>query len=156
MNDERKNQQIANNLKVLEPLSNTDANGKQIFSRVKERIEAMRIVSIFLKRTRADDQKAQANMELYLDDWIYHNGPIDFLPNKDHPKGGPIFQNALADCVDRITKQQRKRNQQKEHNEWCEMQGALADCEDDDATMGDLPDDADFAKAILKHERSKK
>jgi hypothetical protein len=155
MNNERKDEQIANNLKVLAPLSNMDGNAKHIFSRVKERIEAMRIVTVFFKRKREDDQKAQANLELYLDDWVYHNGPIDYLPSKEHPQGGPVFQNALADCVDRIAKQHNARSQRKEDAEFLQMQGPLAEFGDEEP-FTDLPGDGDFAKAILKHERSKK
>lgn len=139
----------ANNRKVLEPFSKMDANAEHIFSRTRKRIEAMRLVAIFLKRKRQDTQKAQANIELYLDDWIYHHGPIDYLPSKEHPQGGPIFQNALADCADRIQKQQQAKDQMQEDAEFRQMQGSLGDGFDDGPFQG-LPDDAAFEKAILK------
>jgi hypothetical protein len=84
----------------------------------------MRTVALFLKRNRLEKQKAQSNIELYLDDWVYQHGPIDYLPSKDHPQGGPVYQNALADCLDRVEKQQRART--KDHDG---LDGPLGDFE---------------------------
>ena len=42
---------------------------------------------------KEDRQKAQAQIELYLDDWIFHNGPITTREK---------FNTAIRDCVDRI------------------------------------------------------
>ena len=85
------------NLDALAPLSNMDANTKHIFSRVKKRFEAMRLIGIFLKRERADKQKAESNLELYLDDWVFHHGPI----TKENAA------EVVADCLDRVRQQQR-------------------------------------------------
>ena len=151
MNDERKQQQIENNKMILAPISNDDANRGHIFRRMRQRVEAMRIVAVFLKRKRQSDQRAEANIEVYLDDWVYQHGtPIDYLPSKDHPRGGPIFQNAMADCVDRITKQQGAANHLKEDAAFREMQGPLAEGFDLQKPMGGLPGDADIEAELIK------
>ena len=130
MHNERKQQQIEQNRKLLASLGDGDANREHIFKRFQKRIEAMRLISIMFKRIRQDHQRAQSELEIYLDDWVYHHGPIDYLPSKEHPMGGPVFQNAMEDCIDRIAKQREALEQQK------------ADAEhefEDDATMKDFP-----------------
>ncbi len=140
MNSERKKQQRENNIKILAPLSDMDANTEHIFSRMRKRIEGMRLVAVFFKRARAEKQKAENNVELYLDDWAYQHGPI----TKEN------IEEAIADCVDRVTQQAHQRRQIAEEAEFRQMQGPLADS-DDEAFHG-LPDDAAFAKAILKQQ----
>ena len=40
------------------------------------KIEAARLVKIAVRRMKEDRQKSQAAIEMYLDDWAFHNGPI--------------------------------------------------------------------------------
>jgi hypothetical protein len=144
MNNERKDQQIANNLRVLGAFSSMDANQEHIWSRIQKRVEAMRLVSIFLKRKRQDDQKAASNVELYLDDWVYQHGPITQANVKE----------AVADCVDRVVQQARSRERIAEENEFKQMQGPLGDGFDDEPFQG-LPDDAAFEQAIVRQQKRK-
>jgi hypothetical protein len=138
------------NIDALAPLNNTDANGKFIQKQNGLRFEIGRLWGIFRKRKRQEIAKAQSNVELFMDDWLFHHG------KKASELTDAERRNLLSDTVARVTAQHNARNQRKEDAEWREMQGALVDCEDDSAVMGDLPGDGDFAKAILKHERSKK
>jgi len=155
MNDEKKEEQRENNRKVLASLGDDDANSSHIFTRMRKRIESMRLVAVFLKRHRQDNQKAQTNIELYLDDWIYQHGPIDYLPSKDHPQGGPAFQNAMEDCVDRVSKQHEALSQRREAAEVRAAEGSLGGEFFDGEQFGDLPSDNDFRRGIESYEKKK-
>jgi hypothetical protein len=80
------------NRAALAPLGDGDANSAHIASRRALGHEATRLTGVALRRIKEDKQRAQAAIELYLDDWIFHNGPI----TKEN------FAQAMSDCIDRI------------------------------------------------------
>lgn len=90
------------NLSILAPIGDGDANSQHVASRNAARHEATRLTGIALRRMKEDKEKAQALIELYLDDWIFHNGPITTQAQ---------FQNAIRDCVDRIKQRHRAAQQ---------------------------------------------
>ena len=141
MNNARKQQQIANNVKVLGAISNGVANHDHIFSRMRKRIEAMRMVTMFFKRARAEKQKAESNIELYLDDWAFQHGTPITKAN---------MAEAVMDCVDRVVSLQHAKQQAAEEQEFRALQGSLGDGFDDGPTF-DLPGDAEIEKEIVKH-----
>jgi hypothetical protein len=57
MNNELKDRQIANNLRVLEPFSSMGANTDHISTRMRKRVEAMRIVAAFFRRNRLGQRR---------------------------------------------------------------------------------------------------
>ena len=85
------------NLTLLSALGDQDANAQHIASRVRARHEAARLTSIALRRMKEDREKGLAQIELYLDDWQFHNGPIT---TKEQ------LRDACVDCIDRV--RQRK------------------------------------------------
>ena len=89
-------------LSLLAPIGDGDANSQHIASQNALRHEAARLMRIALRRMRDDRQRGLAEIELYLDDWVFHNGPIT---TKEQ------FDNAMRDCIDRI-KQRHKAAQQ--------------------------------------------
>src|ERR1700730_4878112 len=133
MNDERKQQQRENNIRILDTIGNGDANKGHIFSRAWKRIQAMKTVVTLLKRGRLDEQRALTNIELYADDWAFHHGaPID---PPDKPNGN--FKEFAADCVDRMVTLHQRKHQAKEDSAFRAMQGPLGEFEDLTAPMGD-------------------
>jgi hypothetical protein len=56
------------------------------------------LTNIALRRMKDDRDKGLAQIELYLDDWQFHNGPIT---TKEH------LAHAVADCVDRVRQRSR-------------------------------------------------
>ena len=139
-----------NNKQVIDSIANDDGNKQHILARLLKRFDLKRKLAVMLKHDRQDKEKAQANIELYLDDWVYQHGPIDYLPSKEHPQGGPVFQNALADCVDRINTLHRRKQQQAEDAEFRKMQGPLGEFEDLTTPMGGLPGNGEIADALCK------
>jgi histidinol dehydrogenase len=129
-----------NNKKILASLRDDDANRDHIFKRCWDRIQAMRQVTTVLKRSREDEQKALTNIELYLDDWAFHRGPI----TKDNVK------EAMTDVVDRVLKQHQAKQQRVEDAEFHVMQGPLAEFADFNTPLGDLPGDGEIADALCK------
>jgi hypothetical protein len=101
------------NLQVLASLGDSDANSKQIKERILKRHEANRLVHVMLRNIKSDRQTAMTTIELYLDDWVFHNGPI----TKEN------CGDAVADCVDRVVKQAEATQRLKEEAEFREMQG---------------------------------
>jgi hypothetical protein len=77
---------------ALAPLDAGDANKKHIEQRTLGKIEAARLLKIAVRRMKEDRQRCEAAIEMYLDDWVFHNGPIT---NEN-------IAEAMADCVDRI------------------------------------------------------
>ena len=103
------------NLSLLAPIGDGDANSQHIASRNAARHEAARLLRIALRRAKDDRQKGLAEIELYLDDWIFNNGPIT---TKEQ------FDNAMRDCVDRIRqriKAARKLAEARAENDLTEM-----------------------------------
>jgi hypothetical protein len=145
MNDERKQQQRDNNLKILSTIGDQEANRGHIFNRAWKRIQAMKVVVTLLKRKRMDEQRALTNIELYADDWAFHHGtPID-APDK--PNGN--FKEFAADCVDRMVTLHQRKEHAKEDAGFQQMQGSLVDGFDDDQ-MHSHPSDADIEAALIK------
>jgi hypothetical protein len=144
MNDERKQQQRENNIRILDTIGNDEGNRSHIFNRAWKRIQAMKIVVSLLKRKRQDGQKALTNIELYADDWAFHHGtPID---PPDKPTGN--FQEFVADCVDRAVTLHQRKQQAEENAEWRNMQGSLADF--DDEPMRDLGGETEWTNVTAR------
>jgi hypothetical protein len=143
MDNDHKDQQMANNRKILDSIGNDEANKGHIFKRAWKRMRAMQIVGTLLKRARQDEQKALTNAELYLDDWAFHHG-------------GPItkgnVKEAVADCVDRATSLHRAKQHAAEEKEFRTMQGPLGDSFDDEP-MGDLPGEDEFRQSVLRYNK---
>jgi hypothetical protein len=101
------------NLEALASLRNSDANSKHIEKRILKRHEANRLVHVMLRNIRSDKQTAMTTIELYLDDWVFNNGPI----TREN------YAEAIADCVDRVVKQAEARQRLREEAEFKELQG---------------------------------
>jgi hypothetical protein len=101
------------NLQALASLGDSDANSKQIKERILKRHEAKRLVNVMLRNIRSDKQKAETNFELYLDDWVFHNGPI----TKEN------FADVVADYIDRVVRRAAAAQRLKEEADFREMQG---------------------------------
>lgn len=80
------------NRAALSRLDDDDANKKHIEQRTLTKIEVARLVKVAVRRIKEDRQKREAAIEMYLDDWAFHNGPI----TKEN------IAEAMSDCVDRI------------------------------------------------------
>jgi hypothetical protein len=80
------------NRTALTQLDDGGANKNHIERRTQAKIETARLVKIAVRRMKEDRQKCQAAIEMYLDDWAFHNGPI----TKEN------IAEAMSDCVDRI------------------------------------------------------
>jgi hypothetical protein len=130
------------NRTVLAGLRDPSTNSQHIFTRMRKRIEAMRIVTMFFKRARADKQKAESNIELYLDDWAYQHGTPITKAN---------MEEAITDCIDRVLSLQQAKQQAAEEKEFRALQGPLGD-DFDGGPFADLPGDGEFRQAILKQQ----
>lgn len=86
------------NMRALAPLGDADANSEHIAKRKAMRHESTRLVHVALRRMKENREKLMGQLELYLDDWTFHNGPIDTQER---------FQDAMRDCVDRITQRRQ-------------------------------------------------
>jgi len=80
------------NRAALASLDDGDVNKKHFQQRTFAKAEATRLVKIAVRRMKEDRQRCEAAIEMYLDDWAFHNGPIT---NEN-------IAEAMADCVDRI------------------------------------------------------
>jgi hypothetical protein len=80
------------NKAALARLDDSDANKKHIEQRSFAKSEATRLVGIAVRRIKENRQKCEAAIEMYLDDWAFHNGPI----TREN------LAEAMSDCVDRI------------------------------------------------------
>jgi hypothetical protein len=116
LHDMRSDQKQQRNLAALAPLGDGDANSRHIASRKALGHEAARLTRIALRRMKEDRQKGQAEIELYLDDWIFNNGPIT---TKEQ------FETAVRDCVDRIA--QRAQAAQRVAEDQAEGDGGMSD-----------------------------
>jgi hypothetical protein len=143
MNNERKQQQIANNRKILDSIRNGDGNRGHIFSRAWKRMQAMKLVSTFLKRSRQESQKAESNIELYLDDWAFHHGTPITKGNMDE---------AMTDCVDRMVSLHQVKQQAAEESELRTMEGTLGDGFDG-GTFEELPGENEVRRSVEKYNR---
>jgi hypothetical protein len=107
------------------------------------------LCGIFLKRKRQDKEKALSNAELFVDDWLFHNGKT----------WGELTQaersNLISDTIARVTEQHNVRAQQKEDAEFRAMQGSLGDGFDGEP-FTELPGDDAFERAIVKHQKKLK
>ncbi|HKV79753.1 MAG TPA: hypothetical protein VJP02_16505 [Candidatus Sulfotelmatobacter sp.] len=128
-----------NNKQALDSIRDNDGNKQHIFARLLRRFNLKRKLAVMLKHDRQERDKAQANIEIYLDDWAFHRGGL----TKNNVK------EALADCVDRVVKLHQTKQQRTEDAAFREMQGPLGEFADE-GTMGDLPGDADFERYVLK------
>jgi len=98
LHDDNSDLRQQRNRAVLAPLGDGDANSRHVANRKALRNEAVRLTRVALRRMKEDRQKALAQIELYLDDWVFNNGPIT---TKEQ------FENAVRDCVDRIKQRQK-------------------------------------------------
>jgi len=80
------------NRAALASLDDGGANKKHIEQRTLGKIEAARLLKLAVRRMKEDRQRCEAAIEMYLDDWMFHNGPL----TKEN------LAEAMADCVDRI------------------------------------------------------
>lgn len=98
LHDHNRDERLQRNLSILAPIGDGDANSRHIASRNALGHEAARLTRVALRQMKEDKQKAQAQIELYLDDWVFHNGPITTRGQ---------FDRAIRDCVDRIKQRHR-------------------------------------------------
>ncbi len=103
------------NRTALAPLGDGDANSRHVASRKAAGYEAARLTRIALRRMKEDRERGLAQIELYLDDWVFHNGPI----TKENQA------EAMADCVDRI--RQRAQAAQQVAEDRAEDYGGMKD-----------------------------
>jgi transcription termination factor NusB len=89
------------NKQLLSGMGDSNANSKHIAQTFLKRVEASRLFRILFRRVKEANQKAQTNIELYLDDWSFQHGGIteENLPQ------------AMVDCVDRVTTLHQQRQQ---------------------------------------------
>ena len=109
-NDERQQRNIA----ALAPLGDGDANSKHIASRKAARNEVSRLTLVALRRMKEDRQKAMTQIELYLDDWVFNNGPITTREQ---------FQDAVRDCADRMARRLQAAHQMAEDADYNDLVG---------------------------------
>lgn len=91
--DQSSDERQQRNRDALASLGDGDANSQHVAQRNATRVEAARLTRVALRRMKEDREKGLAQIELYLDDWQFHNGPIT---TKEQ------LANAIADCVDRV------------------------------------------------------
>jgi hypothetical protein len=93
------------NKAALAQLDDGDANKKHIEQRTLSKIEAARLVKVAVRQMKEDRQRCEAAIEMYLDDWAFHNGPI----TKEN------VMEAMRDCVDRISQRAQAAQRVAEH-----------------------------------------
>lgn len=93
------------NAVALSRLDDGDANKKHIEQRTQAKAEAARLLKIAMRRIKEDRQKSLAAIEMYLDDWVFHNGPI----TKEN------VAEAMSDCVDRVRQRRQAAQRIAEH-----------------------------------------
>ena len=93
------------NKAALAQLDDGDANKKHIEQRTLSKIEAARLVKVAVRQMKEDRQRCEAAIEMYLDDWAFHNGPI----TKEN------VMEAMRDCVDRIIQRAQAAQRVAEH-----------------------------------------
>ena len=93
------------NTSALAQLDDGDANKKHIEQRTHSKIEAARLVKVAVRQMKEDRQRCEAAIEMYLDDWAFHNGPI----TKEN------VMEAMRDCVDRISQRAQAAQRVAEH-----------------------------------------
>ena len=128
-----------NNKQALDSIRDNDGNKEHIFARLLRRFGLKRQIAVALKHDRQEREKAQANIEIYLDDWAFHRGGITTANVKE----------ALVDCADRVVKLHQAKQQRAEDAEFRAMQGPLA-AFGDDGPMEDLGGNAEWADALIK------
>ena len=92
VHDHRSDVRQQHNQTALATLDDGSANKEHIEQRTLAKLEAARLVKVAARRMKEDRQKCEAAIEMYLDDWVFHNGPI----TKEN------VVEAMVDCVDRI------------------------------------------------------
>jgi hypothetical protein len=93
------------NKAALAQLDDGDANKKHIEQRTLSKIEAARLVRVAVRRMKEDRQRCEVAIEMYLDDWAFHNGPVT---NEN-------VMEAMRDCVDRISQRAQAAQRVAEH-----------------------------------------
>jgi hypothetical protein len=93
------------NKAALAQLDDGDANKKHIEQRTLSKIETARLVKVAVRQMKEDRQRCEAAIEMYLDDWAFHNGPI----TKEN------VMEAMRDCVDRISQRAQAAQRVAEH-----------------------------------------
>jgi hypothetical protein len=99
-----------------------------------------RLLAVWRKQERSAKSETLANIELFVDQLVFEKG-ADILKDKEALK---LY--AIQFAQDEMT----RRNEAQEKNEFRQMQGPLAEIDVEDDLTG-LPEDADFAKALIKH-----
>jgi hypothetical protein len=103
-----------------------------------------RKIRVMFRQIRDEKEAGNKGLELFLDQLYF-----------EHPELRGDKAAALLYARKFAKGEMERRSAIRERNEWREMQGPLAEFGDEEP-FTDLPGDGDFAKAILKHERSKK
>lgn len=102
LHDDNRDARQQTNQAALASLGDGDANSQHVASRKALRSEASRLTQVAMRRMKEDRQKATAQVELYLDDWVFNNGPITTREQ---------FETAVRDCADRIKRRQQAAQQ---------------------------------------------
>lgn len=105
LHDHKSDVKQQRNQTALATLDDGSANKEHIEQRTLAKVEAARLVKIAARRMKEDRQKCEAAIEMYLDDWVFHNGPI----TKEN------IVEAMVDCVDRIKQRTQAVQSAREH-----------------------------------------
>ena len=105
LHDHKSDVKQRRNQTALASLDDGSANKEHIEQRTLAKVEAARLVKIAARRMKEDRQKCEAAIEMYLDDWVFHNGPI----TKEN------VVEAMVDCVDRIKQRTQAVQSAREH-----------------------------------------
>ena len=111
------------------------------------------------KQVSQQNEHIRTNMELFLDKWCQHHGPIVTQADVEGARKAGVPKDKLPaenftaalNAVVRYGRHIAKVAAAKQDAaEWRTMQGPLGEFEDITTSMGDLPGDADLEAAILK------
>lgn len=148
----------ADNKKVVDALTIEDDMDKFIRQDGLHTHELNRRVHVMFRQVRQQNEHIRTNMELFLDKWCQHHGPIvtqadvDAAKKAGVPKGKLPVENftAALNAVVRYGRHIAKITAAKEDAaEWRAMQGPLVDGFEDEQ-MKPHPSDGDIEKEILK------
>lgn len=100
------------------------------------------LLRVWRKQERAAKSETLVNIELFVDQLVFEKG-ADILNDKEALK---LY--AVQFAQDEMARR-NEAHEKKEEAEFRQMQGPLAEFDDEDNLIG-LPDDAAFAKALIK------
>jgi hypothetical protein len=149
----------ADNNKVVDALTIEDDIDNFIRKDALQKHETNRLVHVMFKQVRQKNNHVLTNMELFLDKWCQHHGPIVTRADVEAAKKAGVLKGKLPvenftaalNAVVRYGRHIAKiATAKQEAAEWRAMQGPLGEFEDLTTPMSEMPGDEDIEKYILK------